>query len=71
MNEAALGLHSHSGLERELNMRTNKVLVDVKFAPIFSPEALGDVFEMRGVKYVEVNTIAFVHKNGVFKNFNK
>ena len=66
-----MGLHSHSGLERELNMRTDKVLVDARFAPIFSPEAMGAIFTRKGIKYVEINTRAFIQKGGVFKNFNE
>lgn len=66
-----LGLHSHSGLERELNMRTNKVLVDARFAPMFGFEAIGAAFTRKGVKYVEIDTRAFLQKGGVFKNFSE
>ena len=66
-----LGLHSHSGLERELNMRTNKVLVDARFAPMFGFEAIGTAFTRKGVKYVEIDTRAFLQKVGVFKNFSE
>lgn len=71
MTKDYIGLHSHSGLERELNMRTDKVLVDVKFAPMFGVDAIGNTFTMKGVKYVEINTRAFIGKGGVFKNFDE
>lgn len=71
MTKESLGLHSHSALERDLSMSKRKVLVDFKFAPMFSVDALGDVFVRNGVKYIEVDTRAFVQKNGIFKNFSK
>lgn len=64
-------LHSHSGIERDLCMGKHHVLVDVKFMPLFSLRDLGSVFERKGVKYVEVETLAFIRKNGVFKNYSE
>lgn len=64
-------LHSHSGIERDLCMSKHWVLVDAKFSPMFSLQDLGHVFTRRGVKYVEVRTLAFVKKNGTFKNYSE
>lgn len=64
-------LHSHSGIERDLCMSKQWVLVDYKFANKFSLQDLGHVFEKKGVKYVEARTLAFVKANGVFKNYSE
>lgn len=64
-------LHSHSGIERDLNMSKQWVLVDVKFLPMFSLQDLGSIFVKKGVKYVEVKTLAFVRKNGAFKSYDE
>lgn len=69
MNDSIL--HNHSGIERDLCMGKHLVLVDIRFMPMFSPEDVGDTFERKGVKYVEVKTLAFVQKNGVFKNYSE
>lgn len=71
MTNNDIGLHSHSALERELSMSTKKVLVDFKYAPMFSIEAWGETFEKNGIKYIEIDTRAFVQKNGLFKNYSK
>lgn len=71
MTKDYLGLHSHSGIEREMNMSKSKVVVDIKFAPMFEVFELGQSFTWRGNKYIEVDTMAFVRNNGVFKNFSE
>ena len=64
-------LHSHSAIERELNMSKHKVLVDARFIHLFKLNEMGEVFTKRGIKYVEVDTSAFLKKGGVFKNFRE
>lgn len=71
MTDANLGLHSHSGIEREMNMVKNKVLIDFKFAPMFDPFKLGKVFTWHGRKFVEVDILAFVSHGGEFKNYKE
>lgn len=71
MTKDFIGLHSHSGLERELNMRNDKVLIDVKFMPMFGMESIGETFTRKGITYVEVNTGSFVRKGGIFKCFTE
>lgn len=69
MNEQML--HSHSGIEREMCMSKHWVLIDARFMPLFTPNDLGQVFNRKGIKYVEVKILAFIKKNGVFKNYDK
>ena len=71
MTKDYLGLHSHSGIEREFGMKTNKVLVDFKFAPMFDLSEIGEIYTRQGMKYVEVDTMAFLRHNGVFRNFSE
>ena len=63
-------LHSHSGLERDLRFPKHTVLVDAKFAHMFSGEPCIP-FTHNRIVYVKVNTLSFVKKGGVFKNLSE
>ena len=62
-------LHSHSGLERDLRFPKRTVLVDAKFAHMFSGEPCVP-FRHNGVDYIKVNTLSFANKGGVFKHLS-
>ena len=65
-------LHSHSGLERELNMGKHTVLVDAVYAPMFIERGYrAPKFVHEDVKYAIVATKAFVELGGIFKNLNR
>ena len=67
MSHGLTFLHSHSGLERDLRFPKHTVLVDAKFAHMFSGEPCVP-FIHKSLEYVKVNILAFVKKGGVFKN---
>lgn len=58
-------LHSHSGLERNLRFPKHVVLVDEKYAYMFSE---AKPFSHNNIVYYRVPTMEFVRKGGVFKN---
>ena len=75
MSHSANYLHSHSALERTLKDKdiANKshVLVDEKFRNIFADiEMEVKHTTINGVRYCKVPILMFVHKGGVFKNFD-
>lgn len=63
-------LHSHSGLERDLRFPKHTVLVDAKFAHMFSGEQCVP-FTHNSIEYVKVNILSFANKGGVFKNLSE
>lgn len=67
MSHGLTFLHSHSGLERNLRFPKRTVLVDAKFAYMFSGEPCVPFTHDR-IEYVKVNILSFVKKGGVFKN---
>ena len=62
-------LHSHSGLERELNFPKDVVLVDEKYRDMF-PEDMRKLFIYKRREYYKVNIAYFVRKGGQFKNLH-
>lgn len=67
MSYGLTNLHSHSGLERELHMPKDIVLVDAKFGVEFLNDTIKP-FKYHGVEYYKVPILSFIHKGGVFKN---
>lgn len=63
-------LHSHSGLERLLDMPKHIVLVDKKWEYLFEDEP-HENFRYRNTDYLKVSILSFVNKNGCFKNLSK
>lgn len=63
-------LHSHSGLERELDMPKHTVLVDESFKSLFASEPY-TLFRHNGKRYIKVNILSFVKKGGLFKNLSE
>lgn len=59
-------LHSHSGIERELQFPKHTVLVDECFGRLFPDDAIKP-FRYDGVMYYKVPILMFVEKGGVFK----
>lgn len=57
-------LHSHSLLEQKLGFPKDTVLVDWRYERTF-PNS--EPFEYEGEKYLKVNIMDFVDKNGTFK----
>ena len=70
MSNGITFLHSHSGLERNLRFPKHTVLVDAKFANMFSGEPCVP-FIHNSIEYVKVNVLSFVKKGGVFKNLSE
>ena len=70
MSNGITFLHSHSGLERNLRFPKHTVLVDAKFANMFSGGPCVP-FTHNSIEYVEVNILSFVKKGGVFKNISE
>ena len=70
MSHGITFLHSHSGLERNLRFPKHTVLVDAKFANMFSGEPCVP-FTHKSIEYVKVNILSFVKKGGVFKNIRE
>lgn len=70
MSQGLIFLHSHSGLERGLRFPKHTVLVDAKFAYMFSGEPCVP-FKHNRIEYVKVNILSFVNKGGVFKNLSE
>ena len=62
-------LHSHSALERELNVPKHLVLADAQFKDLFLSDAVVN-FRHMGRAYIKVPTLTFVKKHGVFRNFD-
>ena len=66
-------LYNHSGLERELRIPKNVVLVDEEFRSMFDSMRVSNfnmVHDRRVLKYVKVHILDFVKKGGIFKNLN-
>lgn len=70
MSHGLTFLHSHSGLERDLRFPKHTVLVDAKFAHMFSGEPCVP-FTHNHIEYVKVNILSFANKGGVFKNLSE
>lgn len=70
MSNGITFLHSHSGLERNLRFPKHTVLVDTKYANMFSGEPCVP-FAHNSIEYVKVNILSFVKKGGVFKNISE
>lgn len=70
MSHGLIFLHSHSGLERDLRFPKHTVLVDAKFAYMFSGEPCVP-FTHNRIEYVKVNILSFANKGGVFKNLSE
>lgn len=70
MSHGLIFLHSHSGLERNLRFPKHTVLVDAKFAYMFSGEPCVP-FTHNRIEYVKVSILSFVKKGGVFKNLSE
>ncbi len=65
-------LHSHSGIEREMKFKKNTVLVDEEYKALFAEGTYTiKPYNYKGKTYYQVPILAFVHKNGVFKNFDE
>lgn len=60
-------LHSHSGLERELNLAKRFVLVDESFHNMFADVETKSL-KRHGIKYLQVPIATFIKRGGVFKN---
>ena len=72
MSQGVSYLHSHSGLEREMKMKKQYVLVDVEFMSEFEKEHVTiQPFYYDNVNYIKVPTITFVKLGGAFKNLMK
>lgn len=63
-------LHSHSGLEKELNMPKHLVLVDEQYKSMFVKDNITP-FTCHGINYYKVPILSFVKNGGHFKNFIK
>ena len=59
-------LHSHSLLERELNMPKHQVLVDAEYKGVFF-DIDTKPFRYAGTDYIKVPTYIFAKRGGVFK----
>lgn len=70
MSHGLTYLHSHSGLERDLRLPKHTVLVDAKFANMFSGGRCVR-FTHNRIEYVKVDTYSFAKKGGVFKNLSE
>jgi hypothetical protein len=63
-------LHSHSGLERTINIPKHIVLVDKKWEYLFKAEPY-EKFRYGNVDYLKVSIRSFMSKNGIFKNLSR
>lgn len=61
-------LHSHSGLERDMNIPKHIVLVDEQFKGLFASDMIQPL-KYCGNLYYKVPIMSFVNNGGVFKNF--
>ena len=68
MSQGINYLHSHSGLERNLHFPKHIVLVDTKYADLFSGLPKLEKFKHDKVEYIKVPTMEFYLKGGRFKN---
>ena len=68
MSQGINYLHSHSALERDLNLPKRVVLVDEKFAEMFR---VTRSFEYKDKVYYKVPVMEFVRKGGAFKNLDE
>ena len=67
MSKGYDGLHSHSGLEREINLPKNTVLIDKRYGYMFLAENR-TLITHKKIDYYKVNILSFVKKGGVFRN---
>ena len=63
-------LHSHSGLEKELNMPKHLVLIDEQYKSMFVKDNITPI-TCHGTNYYKVPIMSFVKNGGHFKNFIK
>lgn len=66
MSKGMNSLHSHSLLEREVDMPKHFVLVDAEYKNAFYDVEVKP-FRYAGVEYIKVPTLAFVNRGGTFK----
>lgn len=66
MSQGVNYLHSHSALERDMKFKKYEVLVDEEFKDMFDRT---QQYVYKGTVYYRVNTLEFVKKGGIFKNF--
>lgn len=66
MSKGLNALHSHSLLERELEMPKHQVLVDVEYQSVFV-DIDTKPFRYGGVDYLKVPTYIFAKRGGMFK----
>lgn len=65
-------LHSHSGLEREMNLSKSFVLIDASFVGMFYAQGIETTtLRYHGKEYHKVAVMDFVRLGGVFKNYNQ
>ena len=72
MSQGIKYMHSHSGIERDLNFPKDVVLIDIDYVKKF--EALGlklAPFYHNGVTYYKAPTMLFWRLGGQFKNLTK
>lgn len=67
-------MHSHSGLEKELEYPKRYVIVDKSFRDSFSAKDILEEFSLiregRKIEYIKVPVLEFIKKGGIFKNLN-
>lgn len=68
MEKKFSGLHSHSGIERELKFPKHTVLVDKEYKGLFIDGTI-EKLKYNGMVYYKVPILSFVEKGGKFKNF--
>jgi hypothetical protein len=68
MSQGINYLHSHSAIERDLNLPKRVVLVDEKFGEMFR---VTRSFEYKNKVYYKVPVMEFVRKGGAFRNLDE
>lgn len=63
-----IGLHSHSGIERALNIPKKQVIIDERFEDLFGADVQRK-FTYQGRVYLLVPTWIFYQRHGEFKNY--
>lgn len=67
MSFGELRLHSHSGIERKINMEKRFVLVDERYKDLFLEDTIEKLVYCKKT-YYKVPIMSFVKNGGVFKN---
>ena len=67
MSQGVNYLHSHSSIEREERFPKHIVLVDEEYEKLFEKTVL---YVYNGKTYLQVRTLEFVKRGGLFKNFD-